>query len=147
MVITAELGPSNTAPPVRLLSVTVNFSDAPDGSDLEAVATHIAIIERGSIIRFSTTDAIHQQDAKRRTYHLRIVDRRDACVELLSKQPDVTDVQCQDSQVTFDYVVEDQAAADLLRLLIGAGIPVSAFGAVKKTLEDAYLSAGLKQVD
>ena len=116
-------------------------------ADLEEVATHIAIIERGSIIRWGTTEALFQEHTDRRVYKLTTLDGFDRCGEILAGFDQVTNVSHNDRTYEFEYPADEEQAAKLLRELIAQDVPVLAFGAVKGSLEEAYLRAGLKQVD
>jgi ABC-2 type transport system ATP-binding protein len=116
-------------------------------SDLEEVATHVAIIERGRILRWAATRELVQHDATVCTYELITVGGDDHYDGLLAGLDGVSNVTRDDRRYRFDYRVGEREAAGLLRQLVGLGIPVVAFHAVKATLEDAYLRAGVRQVD
>ncbi len=116
-------------------------------ADLEEVATHIAIIEHGSILQWSETSALHHEDRQRRTYHLATVDHQAGCEAALAAIEEVTHIRRLERGFSFDYVADEQAAADLLARLVSGGIAVVSFTAVKKSLEEAYLQAGVRQVD
>ncbi|MFQ5496054.1 MAG: hypothetical protein ACE5EX_11815, partial [Phycisphaerae bacterium] len=47
----------------------------------------------------------------------------------------------------FEYSGDQREAAVLLKRLMDEGLSIVAFGAAKESLEDAYLRAGIKQVD
>jgi ABC-2 type transport system ATP-binding protein len=116
-------------------------------SDLEEVATHIAIIEQGSIIRFSETDALRHGEKERRAYRLVIADHRADVARLLAAVEGITDIRQDGSSYTFDYDGDRQKAADLLKRLIEMNLPVASFFVLKASLEEAYLRTGVKQVD
>lgn len=116
-------------------------------SDLEAVATHIAIIERGRLLRWTTTAALHQEGAVRRTYLLAVLPGRIDPAAVLNGIDDVTRVRTEGNTFSFEFLAEDVAAARLLRQLVEAGVEVLSYTAVKTSLEEAYLRSGVKQVD
>lgn len=116
-------------------------------TDLEEVATHIAIIEQGSILRWSTTQSLHHEEESRRTYRLTVAGAHDGVCELLRTVDGVTGISCQAQTCTFDYHAGEDQAAELIKRMINEGVRLASFGSVKKTLEDAYLQAGVKQVD
>ena len=116
-------------------------------SDLEEMASHIAIIERGSIIRFSETHALHSQEDDRRVYRLVTLDYRPQHVEILEALEGVADVRREDRTCTFSYHAEERLAAKLLRQLVRAEVPVLSFEKIRPSLEQAYLQAGVEQVD
>ncbi len=115
-------------------------------SDLEEIASHIAIIERGSILRWGEADAIRHEQDHRRTYRLITLDDG-PYVELIEEIDGVSHLRREDRILTFDYHSDDRRAAELLRLLMGKDVPVLSFTRIKTTLEEAYLRSGVRQVD
>ena len=116
-------------------------------SDLEEVATHVAIIEHGSILRWGRTEAFQYGDEAKRTYRLGVLEVTTDHADWLSAVEGVSDVEANGDVYTFDYRVGQRDAADLLRRLVESGIPVTSFTVVKTTLEDAYLRSGVREVD
>ncbi len=116
-------------------------------ADLEEVATHIAIIEHGKILRWDTAERmVHRQD-ERRVYEVSVLGDTQSCAGLLQSVVDVSNIATNGRTLQFEYRGEEQAAAALLRQLVTADIAVLSFSAVKASLEDAYLRAGIRQVD
>ncbi len=116
-------------------------------SDLEEVATHIAIIERGSILQWSETSALGQDHRERRAYRLETIQDDQNYEDLLAAIDGVSQVRCNGGSYTFDYHTPEDKAVELLRLLVERGVPVVSFTRVKASLEEAYLRSGVKQVD
>lgn len=116
-------------------------------ADLEEIATHIAILESGSLLRWSTTDAMRHEQDGRRTYRIAALDGNASAERALSGMEGVTDLRCEGDTCTFEYHAVDAAAADLLQELVHRGVRVLSFTQVRKTLEEAYLRSGVKQVD
>ncbi len=116
-------------------------------ADLEEVATHIAIIEHGDIIRWSTTDALHHTEAQRRTFRLTTTDHHPGFEKVLGAIVGVSDLRRDGRTYTFDYHAGDDQAVALLRQLVRDNVPVTSFTMVKISLEEAYLRTGVKQVD
>lgn len=116
-------------------------------ADLEAVSSHIAILEHGRLIRFGPAHALHEKPPGRRTYLLRVTTDIEACIARLSKMSDVESPRRVDDAIGFEYRDDDGAAAALLRELVTAGVAVWSFHPVKEGLEAAYLRTGLRQVD
>ena len=115
-------------------------------SDLEEIATHVAIIERGSILRWSETDAMHHDEDQRRTFELVIVGNG-SYRELIEAIDGVSHFRQDGGTLLFDYHSGDTEAAELLRRLIEKEVPVLSFMRVKTSLEEAYLRSGVRQVD
>lgn len=116
-------------------------------SDLEEVATHIAIIAQGSVLRWCTMEEMRHEHHERRTYRLTTVDGRQPDGDPLVGIDGVSEVKRSGRQYEFTYSADEQDAAALLRRLIDNNVRVLSFGVVKGSLEEAYLRSGVKQVD
>ena len=116
-------------------------------SDLEEVATHIAIIEHGSVLRWCTTEEIQHEHHEHRTYRMTILDGWPAGSDPFDGFDGVSDVTRSSRQYEFTYSADERKVAALLRKLIEENVRVLSFAVVKTSLEDAYLRAGVKQVD
>jgi len=116
-------------------------------ADLEAVATHIAIIEQGQFLRWTSTDALHHQEEQRRTYRLTALDDRPHYAAAIAGIDGVSRLSHNGRTYTFDYHAGETDAADLLRRLLELQVQVVSFTMVKTSLEEAYLRSGVKQVD
>lgn len=116
-------------------------------TDLEEVATDIAIIESGRIIRWHGADELHHEQQARRTYRVRVLEGASECAALLEAVEGVSDLRTDDHTLTFDYHAEPRESAVLLKRLVTGGTSVVAFDMVKVSLEETYLRAGVKQVD
>ena len=116
-------------------------------SDLEEVATHIAIIAQGSVLRWCTMEEMRHEHHERRTYRLTTVDGRQPDSDPLVGIDGVSEVKRSGRQYEFTYSADEQEAAALLRRLIDNNVRVLSFDVVKGSLEDAYLRSGVKQVD
>lgn len=116
-------------------------------ADLEEVSSHIAIIEQGSILRWSRTEALQHQAEDRRHYRLRTLGMRPEHTDWLKAIPGVAELQADTREYTFTYEADEQAVARLVANIAARGIPIVSFNMIKTSLEDAYLRAGVKQVD
>lgn len=116
-------------------------------ADLEAVSTHIAIIEHGRLKSWDKAEALHHEQEERRTYRLTLLDGYADGVAALERVAGVSHIRTEGRQVTFDYHSDEKQAHELLQKLIRADVPVVSFVVVKASLEEAYLRAGVKQVD
>jgi ABC-2 type transport system ATP-binding protein len=116
-------------------------------TDLEEVATHVAILEHGRIIRWVRTDELHKPAGRRRFYRLTTVDVRPEYAEWIGAMPEVTELTSDNGALLFEYPADDRAVARLLAELIRREVPVTSFAPARGSLEEAYLQAGVKQVD
>jgi ABC-2 type transport system ATP-binding protein len=116
-------------------------------ADLEEVSSHIAIIEQGSILRWSRTEALQHHAEDRRTYRLRTLAVQPEHTAWLTAIPGISDLQADTREYTFTYDAGEEAVAALVSNIASRGIPIVSFTIIKTSLEDAYLRAGVKQVD
>lgn len=116
-------------------------------ADLEEVATHIAIIEQGRVLRWSDTASMRQEDTHRRMYELTTLEHDPTHRDILANLTRVTNLLVDTRVYRFEYEADDDQAAKLLQHLVTSGMDIVAFRPIKTTLEDAYLKAGVKQVD
>ena len=116
-------------------------------ADLEVISTHVAIIEHGSIIRWSRTDALHRPDEARRLYELSLLDEKPEYRPVLAAMEGVSDVTANGRSYRFEFHADEDRAAWLLRELVRKGLPVVSFGPMRAKLEETYLRSGVKQVD
>ncbi|MCH7840977.1 MAG: ABC transporter ATP-binding protein, partial [Planctomycetes bacterium] len=116
-------------------------------ADLEEYCTHIAIIEKGSIIRFGRVGELHDRALGRHRYRVAVAGPHENIGRALSEINGVSQVEQVDGAWMLEYDEGDGAAAELLRTLIARGVPVASFTPSAETLEEVYLKSGVKQVD
>ncbi|MFO0974684.1 MAG: ABC transporter ATP-binding protein [Phycisphaerae bacterium] len=117
-------------------------------ADLHEYCTHIAIMERGVLRQVGSVASVVSGSADHRCrYRGRLAAARSDLPAWLSARPDVSHVESDGSTFSFEYHDGESAAAELLRELIAAGMSVSSFGPLQSGLEEAYLRAGIRQVD
>ncbi len=116
-------------------------------SDLEEVATHIAIIEQGRILQWNETSDLFRDQRPRQPYRLETIEDRGSFRDVLAAIEGISQLNCNGCSYRFDYHADHGKAAELLRTLVKQGVPVVSFSKVKTSLEDAYLRSGVKQVD
>jgi ABC-2 type transport system ATP-binding protein len=117
-------------------------------SDMDEYCTHIGIMRRGELVRFGTVAQVAADaDAGRCRYTVHLVEPVLRLEELLSGLPDVTDVRVERERVSFEYLSAREAAAGLLAVLVARKVPVASFAPNAPGIEEAYLRAGIGQVD
>lgn len=117
-------------------------------SDMEEYCTHIAIMSHGSLIKFGTVREISAgADDGRCRYTVHLAEPVVDIAGLLTDVADLMVVQSERLEVTLEYGSSRAQAADLLRLLVARGVAVAGFTAGHAGLEEAYLRAGIRQVD
>ena len=117
-------------------------------ADLHEYCTHIAIMEQGQLRTFGSVAAVVGGIADHRCrYAGALVAPRDDLVARLVELPDVTRVEVRGAAFTFEFSSDPAAAAAMLRRLISDDLHVVSFAPLKGDLEEAYLRAGIRQVD
>jgi ABC-2 type transport system ATP-binding protein len=118
-------------------------------SDLGEYCTHIGIMSSGKMVRFGTVQEVteHANDGRCR-YTVQLARPVAAIGELLVGVEGVGDLIVEDQRIVFSYSRESGDAADLLKqLVVRLGLPVASFRANDLDLEEAYMRAGIGQVD
>ncbi|MEE8169494.1 MAG: ABC transporter ATP-binding protein, partial [Phycisphaerae bacterium] len=117
-------------------------------ADLHEYCTHIGIIEAGCMRQFGTVrEVVTGQANNRCRYRLSLAQPAVKLASILESTPEVSDVRVDGRVATLEYVEDSEQAAALLAALVRRGLPVAAFGAIELNLEEAYLRAGIRQVD
>ena len=117
-------------------------------SDMSEYCTHIGIMSAGRLMRFGTVDEVttmHGSDRCR--YTVKLAKPVLQLMSVLEQIPETTQPTVDRLNVNFEYSSDAESAAELLATLIGRGWPVASFVANKADLEEAYLRAGVAQVD
>lgn len=117
-------------------------------TDLEEIATHLLILEHGKVLRSGEAHTFRHHNTERCPYC--VVLSADSVAEWaprIAALDGVSQVLPDGRSLSLEFVSGDTAAASLLRALIDLQVPVCSFTPLRATLEDFYLSAGIKQVD
>jgi ABC-2 type transport system ATP-binding protein len=118
-------------------------------SDLGEYCTHIGIMTAGKMMQFGTVQQVteHANDGRCR-YTLQLARPVAAIPELLGSIDGIRDAVIEDQRVVFSFSRQPDEAADLLAQLITQHrLPVASFAPNAMELEEAYLRAGISQVD
>jgi ABC-2 type transport system ATP-binding protein len=117
-------------------------------ADMEEYCTHIAIMTHGAVVQYGTVHEIARgvADGLAR-YTLELATPVADLAEQLAALPGVTDVRVERLTVTLLFPAGRERAAELLRVLVQNGVPLAGFSANAAGLEEAYLRAGIRQVD
>ncbi len=117
-------------------------------ADLADYCTHIAIMERGRVIRCGTVAEVAGAAGHERCLYRVIFARAigDAAARL-TQLSGLTSLSVDGDTATFEFDRGRAAAAALLHGLLAAGLPVAEFRPLEPDLEAAYLRSGIQQVD
>jgi ABC-2 type transport system ATP-binding protein len=117
-------------------------------SDMQEYCTHIGMMHGGRLVKFGTVATVAGgEDANRCRYKLLLAEPMPRLSELLEGLPDVTDVNVERDRVSFEYLIDRGAAASLIATLVNNHVPVASFTPDAPGIEQAYLRAGIGQVD
>jgi ABC-2 type transport system ATP-binding protein len=120
-------------------------------ADMGEYCTHIAIMERGALRRFGTvaefTTAAAGHHVDRRRYHVTLARVTPDLREAVTAIDGVGAVDADGDHFTVEWGRTPDEAARLLSELVARGLPVASFSPEPVDLEQAYLRAGVRQVD
>lgn len=117
-------------------------------ADMNEYCTHIGIMSQGQIVRAGTVEEIarHGQENRCRIA-MTLAGAVNGMADFLTALPGVADIQLDGEKVEFQYHSDKQEIARLLALLVGRGYPIASFSPRHGGLEEAYMRAGIGQVD
>jgi ABC-2 type transport system ATP-binding protein len=113
-------------------------------SDIEEICTSVAILEKGQLLRCGPLAEVMQEARGARRFRIKLAAAGFALGEWLSAQPGVSNVKAADSGAEFLFAGDDAQAAELVRQLVSAGVPLCGFDESVETFEQLYsrLSSG-----
>ena len=117
-------------------------------SDMGEYCTHAGIMSRGKMVQFGTVShvAAHGGDGRCR-YTMRLARPVNGLKETLAGIENLNSVEIDNQHVVFEYLTGADHAAVLLAELVKQEIPIASFAPHTAGLEEAYLRAGIAQVD
>jgi ABC-2 type transport system ATP-binding protein len=117
-------------------------------SDMSEYCTHIGVMSQGRMVQFGTVEHVVNQGTNGRCRYTMLLTRPiTGLKDLLARIEGVGPVEVDNQRVLFEYHSGQEQAADLLAELVQQKIPVASFSANTAGLEEAYLRAGIQQVD
>jgi ABC-2 type transport system ATP-binding protein len=116
-------------------------------ADMGHYATHIGIMAHGTMLRYGTVDEIAASAGERCRYTLTLAGVMNGAVDVLRGIEGASDVAIEQDKITFQFSSDRAKAAELLADLVGRRVPVASFVPSLTGLEEAYVAAGIGQVD
>ncbi len=121
-------------------------------ADMNEYCTHIGIMERGALRKFGTVSEITAAagaaaGTDRRRYRVTLARVTPGLRGLVEAVEGAGAVDADGDTFTVEWGHTPEDAARLLAMLVARGLPVSSFAAQPFDLEQAYLRAGVRQVD
>jgi ABC-2 type transport system ATP-binding protein len=117
-------------------------------ADMDEYCTHIAIMSGGAVRQFGTVGQItNGHDAGRCRYVLTLAHPVADLARVLEALEGASGIAVDRDRATFEWGSSREEAAEALARLVGLRIPLASFAPVASNLEEAYLRAGIRQVD
>ncbi len=116
-------------------------------SDMGQYSTHIGIMAQGTMLRYGTVGEVIAANGERCRYTITLAREFAATRDVLKVMDGASDVAIEANKVTLQYSSDRVKAAELLAALVTAGVPVASFVPSLSGLEEAYIAAGIGQVD
>ncbi|HEY7086926.1 MAG TPA: ABC transporter ATP-binding protein [Tepidisphaeraceae bacterium] len=117
-------------------------------SDMEEYCTHIGIMSAGRMVQYGTVRQIaSHEDGARCRYTVTLAEPVVALANLLAAIEGTSNIQVNHESFTLEYSADRKHAAELLAALMERRLPIASFTANAPDLEEAYLRAGIRQVD
>jgi ABC-2 type transport system ATP-binding protein len=108
-------------------------------TELAEICDKVAIIEQGRLVAVGSVAEISATVQARRTVHVRVLRDVNRLAQWLTSRSDIADVHIDGDAATFSHQGSLDSEAELLRDIVGAGIPVLEFCALERSLEDVFL--------
>ena len=108
-------------------------------SELAEMCDLIGIIEHGRMLAVGGVSEIHALYRVQNEVRVRVLGGAEALFQWLLARGITSLVQPDSAELLFSYDGTPETEADLLRDMIGVGFRITAYGSVRKSLEDVFL--------
>jgi ABC-2 type transport system ATP-binding protein len=108
-------------------------------SELEEICDHVGIIEHGRLVFSGTMDEIRNQMNIQRQINVKVGDRMEEAIDMLSAVPEIVDVRIVNQHISVTLNESDGSAAIIAKTLVGGGIDVLAIEPKQLKLDDAFM--------
>jgi ABC-2 type transport system ATP-binding protein len=108
-------------------------------SELEEICDHVGIIEHGRLVFSGTLDEIRPRLGIHSKVRVRVADRQDKAVELLSALPQVHQVQALGDDIAVSFNEGHDGDGIIARTLVKADLDVISIQPERLKLDDAFL--------
>jgi ABC-2 type transport system ATP-binding protein len=107
--------------------------------DLEDVCTHLVLIDCGRVVFEGPRERLIESGLQRCRIRIETLGEVSILQERLAGRPDLVLDEPRPGAIELDAPADPEFAKDLLRELVGAGIPICSFSRSTESLEDIYL--------
>jgi ABC-2 type transport system ATP-binding protein len=108
-------------------------------SELAELCDSVGIIEKGHLIVSGPLDEIRRHALQTRTLTIKVLSDSTYARIVLQGQPGVGQVYQTNGSLEVEFLGDDGAAADLLAILVSAGVRIASFSEVVSDLEEIFL--------
>jgi len=108
-------------------------------SELEEICDHVGIIEHGRLVFSGTLDEIRPRLGIESKVRVRVAERQDKAIELLSALPEVRQVQALSNEIAVTFHEGKHANGIVARTLVNANLDVISLQPERLKLDDAFL--------
>lgn len=108
-------------------------------TELSGFCTHIAIMNKGKMVRYGSVDEIQKKIAGAKKINISVLDDRDEAVSLIKEFIKAQSISVNGNTITIEISAEPQELAGLNAHLVGKGIKVVGFYEEKTNLEDLFM--------
>ena len=113
-------------------------------TELAELCDHVAIMERGRLVTSAPIDEILRFTREHRRFTIQVLNNTQRVDEILKNLPAVRDItfdegHSQGKKIEIEFSGNDEAAADLLEILVTQHVRVASFSELNNNLEEAFL--------
>ena len=108
-------------------------------SELEEICDHVGIIEHGKLVFSGTLEEIRPRLGIKSKVRVKVADRQDKAIELLSALPQVRQVQALGDEIAVTFHEGKDANGIVARTLVQAGLNIISLQPERLKLDDAFL--------
>jgi ABC-2 type transport system ATP-binding protein len=108
-------------------------------TEMDGFCSHIAIMNRGSMVLYGSVKEIQQQLTQTRQIQVSLIDRGKEAAELLKTQTGIKIVSAENQMVSFETIADREHLAQLNAMLVEKGFKIFGFTEKSSNLEDLFM--------
>ena len=108
-------------------------------TELADCCTSIGIIERGQLLMHGPMEEVYQKIRGNQVVEASFGEGFDKGLSIIRSNPDVQNVQVDNTKITIEFTSTDYNPSELLKQLINSDVEVKNFGRKEPNLEDVFM--------